>query len=426
MDVATIQTSPTHIISIEDGGDGEDGSDDVCSSELRIPKSAFEMEESSEDGSRVDATSLYRQIDSENGHKKWEYNDMYARSNSPIASNCNSDVEDRIELAPKRLYKKLTCEDIEDSLSKYYDKNVRIFKEIDLIITYLKGVRFLYTQSKTITEVKLYGLVMLSFCLTIALSILAPFTQNMSAGGYLLSSGNALVAVLIAITRYLKLEQHEFEYMFMARQYDKFKCLLEKREEDDYSDWTFDLNDTDPNKVVSLRDQTLQDIERKIKGLKENETVLIPAEIIRMLPLVYNTNIFRFIKKMEQYKKNLIIRLRDIKNEIHYIQYRQSVHDDDAAEEYVVHDKRRYQHASKKTKEDNRLIYLMNMKEKTKRDLLLCNNTYSQMDELFNREIRHAETHQSCLGCTGWFRPNYDFSKLNPVVQDYLKLAIPD
>ena len=68
----------------------------------------------------------------------------------------------------------------------------------------------------------------------------------------------------------------------------------------------------------------------------------------------------------------------------------------------------------------------MGLKEQTKKDLILCKNTYTQIDDLFNKEIRYAETHQSCFGCAGLFRPNYDFSKLNPVVRDYLKLVIPD
>jgi hypothetical protein len=80
----------------------------------------------------------------------------------------------------------------------------------------------------------------------------------------------------------------------------------------------------------------------------------------------------------------------------------------------------------RREREHKRLLYLMELKEKTKSDLSLCRNTYTQIDGLLNKEIRYAETHQSCFGCAGWFRPDYDYSQLNPVVRDYLKLVVPD
>jgi hypothetical protein len=166
-----------------------------------------------------------------------------------------------------------------------------------------------------------------------------------------------------------------------------------------------------------VKTEILQDVEIKISEMREAFNELVPEDVIRLFPLIYNTNIFRFIKKMEQYKTNLIIRFRDIKNEIHYILYKLNSTGENVKTLTIL---------PRQIREKNRILYLMELKEQTKQDLILCKNTYTQIDELFNKEIRYAETHQSCFGCAGWFRPNYDFSKLNPVVQDYLKLVVPD
>jgi hypothetical protein len=68
----------------------------------------------------------------------------------------------------------------------------------------------------------------------------------------------------------------------------------------------------------------------------------------------------------------------------------------------------------------------MDLKEKTKKELIQFKNIYIQIDELFKKEIHYAETHQSCFGCSILFKPDYDFNKLNPIVRDYLKLVTLD
>jgi vacuolar-type H+-ATPase subunit I/STV1 len=165
--------------------------------------------------------------------------------------------------------------------------------------------------------------------------------------------------------------------------------------------------------TIASRHNILRETEQKINDTREICNALVPSEIIRMFPIIYNTNIFQFIKKIEQYKKNLVIRLRDIKNEISYIRSSKQ----DGLE------KSRSQRIQKA---ENRLKFLMDLKEKTKTDLILCKNTYYQMNDIFNQEIRYAETHQSCFGCAGWFRPDYDFNAFNHVVRDYLNLVLPN
>lgn len=403
----------------EESGLFEPPSDDPV--HIHIPLNAFDVKDYSFDDEtpleqNIAFDRTYPSSSQSNAASKWNFNEMYIRSNSPIASNCNSDVEpDAAEhfvmesVSPRSLkkYRKFTYEDIEKSLSKYYiAANDKLFDVIDLLLTYLKGHTIIYSQSKRVLQMKSYSFMMLTLGITACLSVISPFVKNTDWGVYFISAGNALATILIAFMRYLKLETQSAQYTSMASQYGKLESTLE------FESGTY-------NATIST--EYLSEVERKIAEIKDITcNYIVPEEIARLFPLLSNTNIFRFIHKMDQYKKNLIIRFRDIKNEIHYIMHRWNVNegqiDDDAVSEKTP----------QRIREHNRLLYLMDLKEKTKTELLQCKDIYNQIDELFNREIRYAETHQSCFGCGGWFKPDYDFSKLNPVVREYLKLVIPD
>lgn len=373
---------------------------------------------------RVPKTDTYETYESN------EYSALYVKSNSPMASNCNSDVEDGCDGSDhsdrNRRYKKFTYEDIEKSLSKYYDENEKVGTETDVLMTYLKGVQILYKQSKSITQIKFYLLIMSTLSIAICLSIISPFIHGTEWGAYLITAGNALIATLVAISRYLCLETYITNYAFMQRQYNRLENQLDlDHSREVFSDnvnVAVDMTVAVPVSLNFSRGLNLQEAEQRMNEIKEFFGELVPEDIIRLFPLIHNTNIFRFIKKMEQYKRNLIIRFRDIKNEIHFILHKWNDHPFDSLSNTMENGNRTPKHA----REKNRIIYLMELKEKTKTELLQCKHTYTQMDELFNKEIRYAETHQSCFGCGGWFRPDYDFNELTPALREYLRLVIPD
>ena len=164
------------------------------------------------------------------------------------------------------------------------------------------------------------------------------------------------------------------------------------------------------------------EIEKMMLELNEYIQELIPEEAVQMFPLIYRTNIIQFIKKQVLCKKNLIIRFRDIKNEIHYILYKWSLTGESLDNITSIQNPK----TPKQEREKNRILYLMDLKEKTKKELMDCKNTFIQLDELFKTEIRYAETHQSCFGCSGFFKPEYDVKRMNPAIRDYLILVMPE
>lgn len=343
-------------------------------------------------------------------HRKYENVSAILPENNSNSYNYNTKrrinrLSNEVILHSNRKYKKFTYEDIEKSLSQYYDKSSKNFTETDLLITYLTGMRTIYSISKNITQLKSYSVSMATISITIFLAVIAPLIKDMYWGYYLISSGNAFLSVLIFLSRYLKFDSNSAQYAFMAKQFNKLEVRVEFE-----------------NALENPSSQKMHEIESTMMEMNEYIQELIPEEAVQLFPLIYRTNIMQFIKKTELYRKNLIIRFRDIKNEIHYILYKWNSNG-----EAIDNIDTNYQSKTpQQEREKNRILHLMNIKEKTKRELMQYKNIYIQIDDLFKQEIRYAETHQSCFGCSSAFKPNYDVTKLNPVVRDYLKLVMPD
>ena len=399
-------------------------------------------------------------------NKQWNFNDMYVRSNSPMASNCNSDVEadmdikqdpDQIPeefewsnmmpeekqtyrrgLIPRRTvqthkntseddrdinenrlllmttpnrpgpygtkYKKFTYADIENSLSQYYHKMENNFNEMDLISTYLNGLRRIYIYSRDITELKYYCVIMSAIAVNVYLVIIAQLIKDAYWGPYLISSGNAFATLFVVLSYYLKSDSNSAQYL-ITTQFDKLEFRIESQ-----------------TALAKRTSEKMRDIEPAITEMRGYINYVISDEAVKLFPLIYRVNIMQFIKKTELYRKNLIIRFRDIKNEIHYILHKWNM----VGEEFDKIDANYKSKSPHQEREKNRVLYLMNLKEKTKLELMQCKYIYSQLDELFKKEMRYAKKHNSYFGCGGVFKPDYDVSKLNTVVRDYLKLILPE
>jgi hypothetical protein len=60
----------------------------------------------------------------------------------------------------------------------------------------------------------------------------------------------------------------------------------------------------------SLLMNKIKYIENKITDLKESNPILIPELVKAAFPIICHINIFTFIKKIEKYKKHLIIKFK--------------------------------------------------------------------------------------------------------------------
>jgi hypothetical protein len=345
----------------------------------------------------------------------------YYRSNSPISishnGSDNSNDSDSNEQynddssVPDKKYKGLTYHEIEKNIDKYYDDiDNKYSNELDILTTYVRGQKNLYIQSKYVSQKKLNYLIFPSIFFTAFITIIAPFIQCKWWSGAFVSAINATIAFFISLNNYLKLESSTEMYLQMANHYDKLETSLELTN----SKLLFLEREKEKKSLVLNK---IKDIEKKMNEIKETNKVLIPEEVKIIFPIICTINIFSFIKKIEIYKKNLIIKFKDVKNEIRYIL--RNGNTDNA-----------------NTKEKNRLLFLYQIKDKIKNEFIDYRNAYGYIDDLFTKEIKCAETKKNswalyyCYFIEYLF--NLDYSQpiktrgVNPIVDKYFDFIFVD
>ena len=404
-----------------------------------------------------------------------DYTQQDIYGNSPITLSChtsnhNSDTMSEPEPEPepnkhaqsvhsdsthskkKIKYKKLTYEEVEHSLNKHYNHDNKFSNEFDMLITFIKGQKHLYTQSNKITMQKVNLLSYPCIFITASIMVFAPIIQDYSWSGWFLTALNALLTFLMSLLNFTDLQNSAQTYMGYANHFDRLDTSLEMVRNQLY----FLDNPVEKEKIVLKK---IQDTEQRMMEMKDANSVLIPNEVQDLVPIISHVNIFSFLQKIEQYKKNLIMEYKDVKNEIRYIMHKWDMKE---KEKYRPSDKKKahpyisdldlhyisfkppdsvHKDASntttivpsvadlQKQNERKRMVYLVEKKETIKHELMNYHNAYSYIDEIFTREIQTAEEIQGklCFLLFYWFgfKPkfNYCFEGGNYVVDQYLNFV---
>ena len=303
--------------------------------------------------------------------------------------------ESDIPTQPK--FRKLGFRDVERKIEKYYNRpNHRYSSALDILASYLKGHKIIYMEAKAHTTTKLNRLMLPAIVLSAIATVLAGAVNYHEWGTLSLAILNAFIGVLLGIVNYLKLDAATEAHTMSCHQYDKLQTKMEFASgsvllfrDFEYSA-TAELEnaeittptDTPHIKLMDEMEKKIMDLDKKIMEIKEMNRFVIPDAIRLRYPVIYHTNIFSIIKKIEDRQKSMITVLKNVKNEIRYINYHADIEKSTPG----------YTSSNKVMQERAELLKILFTKKKDNmREIISLKSAFSVIDQMFYQEIRNAE-----------------------------------
>jgi hypothetical protein len=299
---------------------------------------------------------------------------------------------------------KITFDELKRKLIHYYEPSIihKYSSALDILASFIKSQAFLYNESSNYCRRQLNLLMFPCIFLSTMCSLFSTISQQLNYGLLLIGTVNAIIAFLLAIVNYLKLDAAAEAHHISSTHYSRLKILLEFTSgetllfknpllqsnglEKEVENWCM-VNQTMPDMesqkqefvrkthehIKELKDTLVQNLQEKIDKIREkvleireNNRFSIPKPIMNDYPIIYNINIFSFIKTVDDYRMGIISTLKNVLNEIHFLSMKDSC-----------------------LKTQARILQLYVHKNSIMNELILLSSTYHLIDIMFQQEIKN-------------------------------------